>query len=218
MWEVTHEHGQDWTDGGERSRGAFTHGCVCVNDMKPQERVSFFMCSHALSLQTKVQCRTEVCVFMCVCTCNGSWQYRGASSNSGWTDKDMWQHPGRFICQHRSERSHNDDSRRPIETPTTHTCTQSYLQPPMRSPKMIICYLWRQNAPSVWLLCCCTASSSSARCYPGSITLRNVLWQTAGDAFNSPCSRDVLRLDQTRYVCCWEHGTRVHAKNGGHAC
>lgn len=65
---MTHEHGQDWTDGGKGHEVLLRTGvCVCVNDMKPQERVSFFMCSHALSLQTKVQCRTEVCVFMCVC-------------------------------------------------------------------------------------------------------------------------------------------------------
>lgn len=138
--EEWHVRADTWTRSGldrrgERSRGAFTHGCVCVCEWHEATGKGKLLHVFACTVPTNhMQCRTEVCVFMCVCTCNGSWHCRGASSNSGWTDKDMWQHPGRFICQHRSERSHNDDSRRPIETPTTHTCTQSYLQPPMRSP------------------------------------------------------------------------------------
>lgn len=68
--EERHVRADTWTRSGLDRRGGkvtrcfYARVCVCVNDMKPQERVNFFMCSHALSLQT-----TCSVVHRCVCLC-----------------------------------------------------------------------------------------------------------------------------------------------------
>lgn len=70
--EEWHVRADTWTRSGldrrgERSRGAFTHGCVCVCEWHEATGKGKLLHVFACTVPTnQMQCRTEVCVFMCV--------------------------------------------------------------------------------------------------------------------------------------------------------